>query len=83
MKEVKAGHWNARGKIAQILENNKNYAIKQKQDFQEMIEKKRLEKQAEKKKRDELISQIRDAERQPIKRTKGYDPTETSSLNFI
>ena len=48
-----------------------------------MIEKKRLEKQAEKKKRDELISQIRDAERQPIKRTKGYDPTETSSLNFI
>jgi hypothetical protein len=30
MKEVKAGHWNARGKISQILEKNKNFAIKQK-----------------------------------------------------
>jgi len=48
-----------------------------------MIEKKRIEKIVEKKKRDSLIRQIREAERQPIKRTKGYDPTETSNPFFI
>ena len=63
-----------------ILNKNHDAAIKQNLEFEEKLEKQRLEWAVEKRKRDELIKQIKEAERQPIKRSKGYDPTETSKV---
>ncbi len=37
----------------------------------------------ERKKREELIRQIRELERIPIVRTKGFDPTETSGVGLL
>lgn len=37
----------------------------------------------EQRKREELIRQIRELERVPIVRTKGFDPTETSGLGLL
>lgn len=40
------------------------------------------EDEVERKKREELISKIREMENKPIDRTKKYDPTETSEYLF-
>ncbi len=48
-----------------------------------MLEKKKEEEEVERKKREELIRLIRELERQPKKRTKGYDPTETMGLGLL
>lgn len=37
----------------------------------------------ERKKREELIRLIREAEKQPKQRTKGYDPTETMGMGLL
>lgn len=44
---------------------------------------KKQEEEEERKKRDELIKQIRELERQPKKRTCGYDPTETMGYGLL
>jgi hypothetical protein len=48
-----------------------------------LMEKKKEEEAAERKKREELIREIRELERQPKKRTKGFDPTETAGLGLL
>ena len=46
-----------------ILNKNHDAAIKQNLEFEEKLEKQRLEWAVEKRKRDELIKQIKEAER--------------------
>lgn len=43
-----------------------------------MLLKKKEEEEVERKKKEELIRKIREIQKQPKERTKGYDPTETS-----
>ena len=45
-----------------------------------MLLKKKEEDEVEHKKKEELIRKIREIQKQPKERTKGYDPTETSFL---
>ncbi len=47
------------------------------------LERKKQEDEAIELKRKELIMQIRELEKQPRKRTKGYDPTETMGYGLL
>ena len=46
------------------------------------MERKRIEEEKERKKREELVKQIKELEKQPKKRTHGYDPTETHGFGL-
>ncbi len=49
----------------------------------EAAQRKKEEDLIEQRKRDELIRQIRELEKIPIVRTKGYDPTETGGHGLL
>ena len=55
-----------------------SYSINQ--EKKDLFEKKKEEDIIEKKKKEELIKKIRELEKIPIPRNKGYDPTETSNF---
>ncbi len=48
-----------------------------------MLIKKKEENEVERKKKEELIKAIREIQKQPKERNRGFDPTETSFSNFI
>lgn len=52
-------------------------------DLQEALKKKQDEEAVELAKKTELIRQIRELEKIPIQRTKGFDPTEASGLGLM
>jgi hypothetical protein len=52
-------------------------------DLQEALKKRQDEMAVELAKRTELIRQIRELEKIPIQRTKGFDPTEASGLGLM
>jgi len=47
------------------------------------MEKVLYEKKLEEEKRTEIIRQIKELERIPVKRTKGFDPTETAGIGLL
>ncbi|CAD8194680.1 unnamed protein product [Paramecium pentaurelia] len=69
--------------VEKVQEKNKQIAEDQKLEMARMLELKRQEDEQIRIKREELIKQIRELERQPIKRTKGYDPTETMGYGLL
>ncbi|CAD8115410.1 unnamed protein product [Paramecium sonneborni] len=69
--------------VEKVQEKNKQMAEDQKLEMARMLELKRQEDEQIRIKREELIKQIRELERQPIKRTKGYDPTETMGYGLL
>lgn len=48
-----------------------------------MMQRKKMEDEIEQKKKEELIRQIRELEKIPIVRTKGFDPTETGGHGLL
>ena len=52
-------------------------------ELTEAMQRRKEEEEIEQRKREELIRQIRELERIPIARTKGFDPTETSGLGLL
>ena len=52
-------------------------------ELSEAMQRRKEEEEVEQRKRDELIRQIRELERVPIVRTKGFDPTETSGYGLL
>ncbi|CAD8195383.1 unnamed protein product [Paramecium pentaurelia] len=69
--------------VEKVQERNKQMAEDQKLEMARKLELKRQEDEQIRIKREELIKQIRELERQPIKRTKGYDPTETMGYGLL
>jgi hypothetical protein len=49
----------------------------------ELLTKKKEEDEVELKKKEDLIRKIREIQKQPKERTKGYDPTETSFFELF
>lgn len=62
--------------------NKENYA-KHQEEMKDLILKQKEEKKYEEEKRMELIIQIRELEKLPVVRTKGFDPTETGKIIII
>jgi len=52
-------------------------------EITEMMQRKKMEDEIEQKKKEELIRQIRELEKIPIVRTKGFDPTETGGHGLL
>ena len=66
-----------------VVERNKQIKEELQREIQEAIARRKEEDVIEKAKRDELIRQIREIERQPMSRTKGYDPTEVMGYGLL
>jgi hypothetical protein len=52
-------------------------------ELSEALQRRKEEDEIEHKKKEELIRQIRELERVPIVRTKGFDPTETAGFGLL
>ena len=66
-----------------LIQKNKDTYAKQSDEYNEMVLKAREEKRIEEERRKDLIIQIRELERLPLKRTKGFDPTETPGHGLL
>ena len=77
VEEIKEDKGNIKVEKERIfLQNKENYA-RQQEEIKDLILKQKEEQKYEEEKRMEIIRQIRELEKLPIKRTKGFDPTET------
>ncbi len=72
----------AEEKEKMIQKNKENYS-KQLQEYNDLVLKANEEKRIEEERRKDIIVQIRELERLPMKRTKGFDPTETPGLGLL
>ena len=67
----------------EIEDNNKEIYKNRKNEYKILDLMKSEEKKIEKERRDNLISQIRELERIPMKRNTGFDPTETPGYGLL
>ncbi len=67
----------------EIEDNNKEIYKNRKNEYKILDLMKSEEKKIEKERRDNLISQIRELERIPMKRSTGFDPTETPGYGLL
>lgn len=67
-------------KKEKMISQNKEAYAKHQEEMKDLILKQKEEKKYEEEKRMEIIIQIRELEKLPLKRTKGFDPTETSKI---
>ncbi len=65
------------------VEKNKELYQAQVSEYKDLILKAQEEDKIEEERRKDIIRQIRELERLPIKRTKGYDPTETPGHGLL
>ena len=83
VKEIDKERENIIKSKQQIEENNKELYKKRKNDYAILDLMKNEEKKIEQERRNDLIRQIRELERIPIKRTTGFDPTETPGYGLL
>ena len=69
--------------MERVKEENRKIRDEVNRELTEAMQRKREEEEVEMRKREELIRQIRELERIPIVRTKGFDPTETSGVGLL
>ena len=83
IKEINKGHENLAKQKVQKTKDNQELYKNRKKEFNEL----NLIAQEEKKiyldRRDDLIRQIRELEKLPIRRTTGFDPTETPGYGLL
>ena len=83
VKEIQKVQENAMKNKLQFINDNQELYKNRKKELDElnliMLEEKKIYNQ----RRDELIRQIRELEKLPIKRQKGFDPTETPGYGFL
>ncbi|KAL4453394.1 hypothetical protein ABPG74_017601 [Tetrahymena malaccensis] len=80
---VLATRENAGIEMQKIKEQKKVIHDESKKEREVLLQKKKEEDEIERKKKEDLIRQIREAEKQPKVRTKGYDPTETMGYGLL
>ena len=83
VEQVQSQKDNAAYEMERVKEENRRIRDEVNRELTEAIQRKRAEEQQETKKREALIRQIRELERIPIVRTKGFDPTETSGVGLL
>ena len=66
-----------------VLKQNKDKYKNQKKEYYELNAYNKMEKEIELKRRDDIIRQIRELEKLPLKRTTGFDPTETQGIGLL
>lgn len=74
---------NALREMERVKEENRRIRDEVNKELAEALQRRKEEEEAEQRKRDELIRQIRELERVPIVRTKGFDPTETGGYGLL
>jgi len=63
--------------------NNREIRDQINKDITDMLKRKKEEEEVEQLKKHELIMQIRELEKIPIIRTKGFDPTEAGGFGLL
>ena len=74
---------NIQTELEKVKSNKKKIKEELQKEIQEAINQRKEEEALEQARRDELIREIRDLERQPISRTKGFDPNEIMGFGLL
>ena len=82
-KEIKKECENILKTKNELLENNKEVYKNRKEEFNILLVLAKEQKKVEEEKRNEIIRQIRELEKIPLKRTSGFDPTETPGNRLL
>ncbi len=82
-KEIKKESQNILKTKNELLENNKEVYKNRKEEFNVLLVLANEQKKVEEEKRNEIIRQIRELEKIPLKRTSGFDPTETPGYGLL
>ena len=74
---------NAAREMEKLKEDKRRIRDEVNKDLSEALQRRKEEDEIEMRKKEELIRQIRELERVPIVRTKGFDPTETAGFGLL
>ena len=74
---------NASREMEKLKEDKRKIRDEVNKDLSEALQRRKEEDEIEQRKKEELIRQIRELERVPIVRTKGFDPTETAGFGLL
>lgn len=83
VKEIEKERGNYIIEKNKLIEKNKEMHNNQIEDYKDKVSKAKAEKAIEDQKRKDIILQIRELEKIPIKRTKGFDPSETPGYGLL
>jgi hypothetical protein len=83
VETVQAQKENAVREMDRVKDEKRKIRDEINKELTEAMQRRKEEEEIEHRKREELIRQIRELERIPIVRTKGFDPTETSGYGLL
>jgi hypothetical protein len=83
VKEIDRERENILDEKEKLVIKNKELHQKQLTEMKDIVLKAKEEKRIEEERRADIIRQIRELEKLPLKRTKGFDPTETSGYGLL
>lgn len=83
VKEINMEKDNIKAKKTKLIEDNQNLYKQRLAEYNELNLISKEESKIEQQRRNDLIRQIRELERIPIQRTKGFDPTETPGYGLF
>lgn len=74
---------NIQTELEKVKANKKKIKEELRKEIQEAVNQRKEDEALEEARRDEIIRQIRDLEKQPISRTKGFDPNEIMGFGLL
>jgi hypothetical protein len=83
VKEIDRERENIQEEKEKLINRNRELHQQQLAEIKDIVAKAKEEKRIEEEKRKDIIRQIRELEKLPQKRTKGFDPTETSGYGLL
>ena len=81
--DIYEGRANIQTELEKVKANKRKIKEELQKEIQEAVNLRKEEEVQEQARRDELIREIRDLERQPISRTKGFDPNEIMGFGLL